>query len=137
MDQCAKYTGGTTWVVLAINPTTYAVTGYASLALLNAAGARAFPALDPGMFAAHLVLQTEDNSDNAVAGAGCYVAINRGAEFSGLASDAARDAVATVIPTSVILTWPAWNPVSVIPVSNVWVRLKTGTDLFHCTAIIG
>ena len=89
------------------------------------------------MFAVNLVMQTEDNSDNAVAGAGCYVAINRGAEFSSLASDAARDAVSTVIPTGVLLTWPGFSPISIVPVSNVWVRLKTGTDLFHCTAIVG
>lgn len=119
-NKVMKYTAaGTAWVVIATDGV-----GYASLAAMATAGKKAWPGFkdtdgDVGMFLQSMTIVAESGA--GAAGSGLYVAINKGATFSSLANDAARDDAADFIPAGGTRTYNG-------PVNNVWIRKVTGAD---------
>lgn len=125
----------TTWNVLCTD-----MSGYASIALAQAAGKTIWPsgAFSPGVYASHLILAVQTSADTATAGAGAFFAVNReDAGFADLATDADRDAVATPIFSGQTFSYPGVSLTDTIPISSVWCRKTAGTNLFSATAITG
>lgn len=101
---------------------------YATHALRIAAGIEAWPNLPPGMQLASLVLACEDGSGGN--GSAFYFAINKGDEFSGLASDAVRDNNATRVAGGgqayTVQGFVAGQ--SQMQIRNVWFRKTVAND---------
>jgi hypothetical protein len=112
-----------TWGMLATDGTQYT-----TLALLQAAGKVAFPGTaHQGIYPMSLALRSEDGS--GAAGGRFYFAVNRGTEFSGLASEALRDNKAQLVGNSdQVFVYPGVTEVTMEPISNVWIRKLTAGD---------
>ena len=127
-------TNSTAWAFLATDGT-----GYASLALLQAAGKVAWPsgAFDQGIDCLHLIMANCATGNAAAVGSGFYFAINRGPEFAALANDEARDDVAFPVFSGQTFTYPGVNRVDSLIVSCVAVRKTVGTDELSLLAVTG
>lgn len=101
--------------------------GYATLALLNAAGKVAFPGVPPHPSA--VVMRTEDGSGGA--GARFYFRIN------GDTAPADATTMQLVGNTDQMWTEPGLNPISRECIEVVWFKKETAGDVFSANALYG
>lgn len=100
---------------------------YTSIANAVAAGKSLFPSIERGGRPATVWVRTENAA--GADGAACYLALNRGTDFSGLANDGLRDDQGMLVSgAGQNHVRAGWTPVYTNSLRSVWVRKLTAGD---------